>query len=355
MKRKPKEYQRLPGRKRTLSGTSTLWLGTDHLLRVDSHSYAEDYKRFYYRDIQSIVLLPTQRRRSALRIWATISLALLLLSVYLRGDWGIFPGILAAAGALMLARAWLRGPTCECHLQTAVQKEILPSLNRLRTALKAFSALQARIETVQGKLSPEFFQTASPDRSAGFVSPPPQRIFEAPVHASLSSTQAQLLLPHSSGAVHAVLFSLLLFDAAVQAADLAWNHVVLTVAGVLIYLGVAMLVIFALIQQSRADIGHFLRWPVLAGLGYVCVSFILGSVYSLVLSTRNPHSVKSQWDMIFAASKTSAWDSPWLLAMSLFSLVSSLAIAISGWISLVRFWAQPAQLSQHRHGSLGQI
>jgi len=35
MARKEKEYRRLPGRGRHLSGTSTLWLGPDHLLRVE--------------------------------------------------------------------------------------------------------------------------------------------------------------------------------------------------------------------------------------------------------------------------------------------------------------------------------
>src|SRR5438552_5540465 len=157
MARKEKEYRRLRGRSRHLSGTSTLWLGPDHLLRVDSHRYAEDCKRFYYRDIQSMVLLPRTRRQSILIACAAVCVPLTLLALFLNGAWAVFLGCLAGLAGLILAVNWLRGETCECRLQTAVQTEVLHSLTRLRTALKALRLLRLRVEAIQGQLDPELF------------------------------------------------------------------------------------------------------------------------------------------------------------------------------------------------------
>jgi hypothetical protein len=343
MPRKAREYQRLPGRRRSLTGGCTLWLGPDHLLRVDSHSYVENYKRFYYRDIQSIVLLPTSRRRSLLIGWAALGAPLAMLALVLGGAWGIFLGCLAGLAAVVVAITWLRGPTCECRLQTAVQTEVLGSLSRVRTASKALKRLQARVESVQGKLGPEFFP---PETAGGSETSDSSRVLESLPGAVQLRPQQKERLRHSSGASHAVLFSLLLLDAAASATDIAINHLALTLAGLMIYLALTAAVIVALIQQSQTDIGRFLRWQVLASLGYVCTSFLLASAYNvgtaLTAGAKNGRRADSQWDMLVTLSETSAWDSPWLMGMYLFCIVTSLTIAVPGWVGLARFWSQPA-------------
>src|SRR5207247_848529 len=67
-----KEYHRLPGTGRRRQGfvsasaiRSRIWLGKAHLLCVDSMVFSEDYKRFYFRDIQAVVI----RRTSRGKIW----------------------------------------------------------------------------------------------------------------------------------------------------------------------------------------------------------------------------------------------------------------------------------------------
>jgi hypothetical protein len=341
MGRKEKEYRRLPGRGRNLSGTTTLWLGPDHLLRVDSHRYAEDYKRFYYNDIQSIVLLPSTRRHSILIASAAVCVPLALLALFLEGAWTVFLGCLAGVAGLMLAVNWLRGETCECRLQTAVQTEVLQSLNRLRTALKALRLLQPRVEAIQGKLGPDLFHPG-PDAA----SPMPSLVEPGLTPGTASRAihpdprQAERLVPHSSGVAHAVLFSLLPLHAAATATDMAVNHLAVTLAGVLIYLALTPAVIVALIHQSRTDIGHFLRWQVLASLGYVCVSFLLNSAYSMAAGLSGK-STDNYWRVLVALSETSVWESPWLMGMSVFSIAVSLAIAIPGWVDLARFWVRP--------------
>ena len=155
-----KEYIRLPGRRRVTLGFSrnSLWLGKDHVLHVINRGYTEDYRRFYYRDIQAILVRETASGTIINTILGFITGAnlLLLLIGWLRWQWEPFALIpLAIATGLWLLIFLFQatsGPTCVCHLRTAVQFEVLPSLFRVRTARKAVVLLRQRIEAVQGSL-----------------------------------------------------------------------------------------------------------------------------------------------------------------------------------------------------------
>ena len=158
----PKDYHRLPGRGLRKQGflsfsvagsRARLWLGKDHLLMVESQFYREDYRRFYFRDIQAFVLRRTNQGR-----FISITLAVLVLlfgSISVGSAGGVEPyffWIVTAGFALFLLWNTLLGPTCECHLRTAVQMEELPSLRRLRRARRVLDRLRPLIIAAQGQL-----------------------------------------------------------------------------------------------------------------------------------------------------------------------------------------------------------
>lgn len=151
--KKPKEYKRLPGKKRRFLGYNTIWLGPGHILSVHSTGYSEDYKRFYYGDIQAFITRKTARAKiiSALSILGAG--LFILLAVQTRGKGGMFLGILGCLFLIILLVNLLRGPTCTCHIQTPVQTEKLPSLHRFITARKVISILRPLIERAQGRLT----------------------------------------------------------------------------------------------------------------------------------------------------------------------------------------------------------
>ena len=140
------EYRRLKVEGYGPLGSASYWLGRDHLLVVVTSNYVENYQRFLYTDIQAIVV-----RRSPLRmIWGTV-LSLVTVGA-LFGAWaiksnaapnGLSQGELFGLGTLLgIALVFaalqtlnlLRGPTCVCHLRTAVQTLALPHLTRWRKA-----------------------------------------------------------------------------------------------------------------------------------------------------------------------------------------------------------------------------
>ena len=136
--------------------TNTLWLGSDHLLQIEHTGYSEDYKRFYFSDIQGFTVKLTKRRRN-------IAIGLGFFLVLFGGALAYFPdpiarwvfGVILGVFALLFVMNLWKGQTCTCLVKTAVQEEILPSLRRLRKTRKALGQVRELIGQTQGILAPE--------------------------------------------------------------------------------------------------------------------------------------------------------------------------------------------------------
>lgn len=161
-------YRRLPGRLWfSLVGRYSIWLGSDHLLCVWNHYFTEDYKRFYFQDVQAIVIGETQRRRTLGIVFAIFAALFALLALVTgRNPAALFPGILFLLSVALLVGNWARGPTCVCRLRTAVQTEELACLRRLRVAQKVARLIQSRVEAAQGRLSRSDLQSRMETRAA---------------------------------------------------------------------------------------------------------------------------------------------------------------------------------------------
>ena len=146
MLRRDPRYRRLKVDGRGAFASASYWIGPDHLLIVEMTGYAERYHRFAFADIQALVI-----RETSARLWLNNFLGVLsgsfLLAVVLiyfnhPGAGMSSDAIVGASVCLALTVAFAilftvnlrRGPTCVCHLQTAVQTRRLPCLGRWRKA-----------------------------------------------------------------------------------------------------------------------------------------------------------------------------------------------------------------------------
>ena len=145
-------YRKLPGARRMPLRKATLWLASDHILSVDSHRFSEEYKRYYFKDIQAIVVRQTTRSSGAVDLAVAIVLALLGLAA-----WRLESRAAAIVGGLILipfVMAKSLGPRCVCQLITAVSSDKLPSLNRLRTAERALRIIGPLVQEAQREQAP---------------------------------------------------------------------------------------------------------------------------------------------------------------------------------------------------------
>jgi hypothetical protein len=160
-----RDYRKLAGRgqrKGEFFTWHTLWLGRDHILQVEHSGYSEEYKRFYFADIQSISMHKTSRAQ----FWTIFCLVMIGIGATV----GITLGYDGTNGAMVQMGAigtWIglwvvlmlvnfaKGPGCACFIQTAVQQEQLPSLKRVKKARRIIAQLRELIGSTQGLLGPE--------------------------------------------------------------------------------------------------------------------------------------------------------------------------------------------------------
>lgn len=258
-------YSRMPGRS-GLFVRNSLWMGADHLLSVRRNPFSESYRRYYFTDIQALVL--TEFPSSAAPYLAALGAGLFTIAVALvytrRLAWGILCGLVAL---LVLYLSW-RLPTCACYLRTSVSTERLLSLGHLRAAEKAVATLKVEIEKVQGIASPEALLADSPAARTSGVARPGQQ------------------LRHSNGRMHWIAFTLLLLRGTL--AVIPWVRVSSSVPvnAAVGSLGTAALLflIFAAVQQRRSDMAQSVRrtvyaalaWYVASGVAAVAVSIYIG-------------------------------------------------------------------------------
>lgn len=156
-------------------GRSSFWLGPDHLLVVEVAGAVEKYRRFYFRDIQAVIIQKTNKR-----LWWSIgwSVVLLLsLAALLDTAWGmesrdvgavVFCGVLSFFFGLGLLMTFLSGPTCVVLLRTAVQTQALPNLSRRKKAEVLLTQFSPAILTAQtAAATPAAAATGEPGLSPG--------------------------------------------------------------------------------------------------------------------------------------------------------------------------------------------
>jgi len=166
-------YQKLTRRRRGFGGFTQLWLAPDHLLLVRNSRFTERYRRFALADIQAIVIT-TLPDRTTWQILSLLAAALWTLALLAVGPMfgKIFFGITGALAIVMIIVDIARGPRCRCHLYTAVSRELLSPVSRVRGAQAFLGRIRPAIEGAQGTLAAERIATLTPPGGPRAEEPP---------------------------------------------------------------------------------------------------------------------------------------------------------------------------------------
>jgi len=189
-------YTRLPGTRRGVLLSASLWMGSDHFLLVRNSRFAETYKRFFYKDIQAILV--RQAPRFSVPAYWFIACVLFALTAtfeqFLPGWHRSYISLSALAGLfvwLMVESLFL---SCTCHVKTAVSSEELTSLFRMRSARQAVSLLSARIEAAQGTLGSDLIPSGPVQVPEIAAQPAQPEIAQPPSRLALGLSLASFLL-----------------------------------------------------------------------------------------------------------------------------------------------------------------
>jgi hypothetical protein len=156
MAKAPRPYTRLTRATASALSYRSLWLGSDHLLVVQSTGYTEDYRRIQLRDIQGVFVIESERRNG----WAVLWICLGMLGAGFFGINFFSTDDLPIKSLVLLAIAvigglWnhLLGETCKVYVLTGVQTLELPSLVRRYKVKKVLARLEPLIADAQRTLA----------------------------------------------------------------------------------------------------------------------------------------------------------------------------------------------------------
>jgi hypothetical protein len=152
----------------------SLWQGSDHLLQVEKDGYSERYRRFYFADIESFIIRRDNRQRNY-TIALIILQAFFLFFIVIGGSSGMRVALSIPFAMLLTALIVniAKGPSCVTHVTTAVQRQEIQSLRRVRAAERAANEILNGSQATQGLLSPEETRMRFELRSAPPIPGPP--------------------------------------------------------------------------------------------------------------------------------------------------------------------------------------
>lgn len=333
-------YKKLPGRSRIL-GSARLWLGPDHILSQKSSSFNENYKRFYFSDIQAISVSKTNRGKIINII--LLSLTALIGIFYVDQHFGT-----PLIGLVFLVSAFINtimGPTSKGYLITAVTREELPSLNRMRNALKVINTLKLHIERVQGRISREelaggltvSFQTSGrPEQKTHVRDAGPRHRQSRPAPSSLVVKESKR--SSYNGTYHIILFALVLASAFMTTADHVIVSIPLTLLHIFISFIVSFFIIVCLVKQQGASISNGLKNTTWGLLIFIVVKNLLGiPVYMyMIMSGKIELGAITQWQQIISIASYPADTDIFLTVINVFSALGDVSLGIVGTLAYRR-------------------
>jgi hypothetical protein len=297
-------YRRLTGRRRGFFSYSQLWLAPDHILLVKSTRFAENYQRYSLADIHAIVVTELSDRVAA-QIW--IAAAAILWALAALAVSGTFAkGFFLITGVVAMATVVtdiLRGPRCRCHLHTAVSRELLAPVDRMKTARAFLGHIRPAIEAVQGKLE----HTPAEPSPPGMGDSPPE-------------------VSRSPGYLPEVLFVLFLVDAALVLANLHFPRSPIGNALPTTFFAEIVLVIVALIRRAGRDsrrVIYALMLATLVCIGWDAINLSRSFIALAVEASRrtNPEPVMVSWEPL--AHGEAVFAAAWRIAAGVIGLVSA--------------------------------
>lgn len=316
MARKSATYKKMPGRWLSPFVRRTLWQGPDHLLWVENSMMHEHYRRFYYKDIQALIV----RRNRRQHLWSFVWGALVLLfagMALLIPDSNSVPEFFTVVWGVCLLVNLFKGPCCEVYLQTAVQLERLTTLVRERSACKTADRIKALCEEVQG----------------GFQGRPMAMTDALPTPAG-----AALGTPHPPAEagepfkplLHWLLFAGVLGEGALGGLQLWLKQSWLVVLGLVALAVTLVLAIVALVHWHRQIKGSLLAIVSWLTLVLAAAHGLYAYILFIVASMRHPDLSFNYMAMLNVFLELHLEDQTVILALAMGFTAASLAMGIVG-------------------------
>ena len=289
------KYRSMPG---NVFSPVKLWMGPDHLMLTKQSLVGEECRRFYFPDIQAIIVRRTHSSTNW-RITLTLLTGTALILCLAAWPTSIFMWFVAIALLGLLVRNLVMGPSCECHLKTGANLQRISSISRMKDAMKLLDIIRPAIRRAQEEVIEEDLRRQLDEAAA---QPPggdrgrvihPRRGYSAGV-----GVRPAPLRPYDSK-VHPTLFAVLLVGCIFNSVGVMFPTSLLAWVCLLLMLSQLGLTIAAIVKQRRTDLPNGMRITVGFSMGYICVFYFLATqgnvMWSINSAVQGQDSVTFPW------------------------------------------------------------
>lgn len=304
-------YRKLTRKKRTLMGSTQVWLGDDHVLMVRSTHFQEEYRRFQLSDIQALVAVETAPRL-AMQVLLLTGVALAFFGMF--GADGIFGRtFFALLGVTLLGIAAydiVRGQRCRCRLLTEVSSETIDPVTRTSDFRRLLTSLEPTLEAVQGVLPIDERQLSGLTMREAFVKPEDR-----------GPEGASKYLRHT-------LFGVLLANAAFLVVFYYWKYEEGFALSISILMGEFVLAGLLLLRSKRFGVDGAVKTLIVAAAVLLALDFFSGVgqagylIYSIAEAGRTKTTAPKFWDL------------PWFMILGKVSIGWRAFVGLIGFVLL---------------------
>lgn len=323
-----KDLKKLPGRIFSFFGVKRLWQGPDHLLWVEAFLWQEQYKRFYYKDIQAILLQRSEQHHIWTAVWGVLTLITGVIALALPGT-PYVSGPLTVIFVLCLLVNVLLGPACTVYLQTAVQLQKI-TLGRLRKATDVVDQLKEIIENAQGRLD----ATIRPAAPAPLGQPPGALHAIRPENGSMKAPAPVTAFDPLNPTFHILLFSVLVAAGINRVLQYATGWLTLGFLDLLFIAAGLCLAVVALARSRRQIKSRWLVHSTWTGMIFLVLHGLTCYFYYIITTVRNPDLTMHHWELLKKFVEALMGSHPATMGIQLGSAAISIILGVSGFLAL---------------------
>ena len=325
-------YRKMRATRNGIGSSSRLYKADDHLLSVESNIFTEKYYRFYFPEIQAIIVRRTDRGAIWSIVLALIALMMTTCSITAipAGEWAPTPGYftmaLIAAGIMVVNM--VKGPSCETHFQTSVTVQKVGALNRIKKTEAILPEIRSCIRAQQGSVTSE-------DIVRSTVIPEEEIITEGSPAAATRIQEHEPAVRNPSR-FHRFAFSMVLVNAALDGLWLFVHGVALQIAGSAGSMAAFGGVIAALVVQTKKNTSAYLRkltWITFVSYLALFAASYSVSIYYMVQSMVSGLSRNDDFNPFAFYTELvekGPGDKPGLLAVVVISMGLSIVLGVMG-------------------------
>ncbi|HPG29835.1 MAG TPA: hypothetical protein PKY81_05110 [bacterium] len=319
-----------------LFGSSSLFKAEDHLLYVEKYSYTENYKRFYYSDIQLVYMVPSLNFIYTSLIYLTIGIIFFLLLKNIPFGW-TFPAFFFT---LSIISFFVCGNS-KFYIKTAAQKTRIKCVKRKKSILRILNIIRPLILESQknikiSNLNETFEKPLSNTGIIDSSTVADNNDYKTNAEKKAIPKIERALIKNFNASLYLIFLSVLALTGV-----LSFAYICLPNYGIYLTISITtglclglLLLIFVLINLRKSGVSGGPVVHIFVSLAYIFIEFFFAYILFIIMNIRFPENSTDYFFLISKIFKLNPVKDFFMYPVAAFTGIAAILLAATGLIQL---------------------